>query len=196
MTEYKIVVIGDSGVGKSALTIQLVQSHFVEEYDPTIEDSYRRQVVIDDEVSLLDVLDTAGSEEHSSMRDSYMRAGEGFLIVYSVTNRQSFQKIPSYLEEITQAKFITDIPVIIVGNKSDLENERQVHQGEGQDFAIKFNCCPFFESSAKERINVDEAFFEVVREIRKTKSRKDDFLRAKKTKSKKGKKSRDNCLLM
>ncbi|KAJ6231818.1 ras-like protein rasb [Anaeramoeba flamelloides] len=196
MTEYKIVVIGDSGVGKSALTIQLVQNHFVEEYDPTIEDSYRRQVLIDDEVSLLDVLDTAGSEEYSSMRDSYMRAGEGFLIVYSVTNRQSFQKIPSYIEEITQAKFTTDIPVIIVGNKSDLENERQVRHGEGQDFAIKFNCCPFFESSAKERINVDEAFFEVVREIRKTKSRKDDFLRAKKTKSKKGKKSRDNCLLM
>jgi len=62
--EYKLVVVGGGGVGKSALTIQFIQSHFVDEYDPTIEDSYRKQCVIDDEVALLDVLDTAGQEEY------------------------------------------------------------------------------------------------------------------------------------
>ena len=74
------------GVGKSALTIQLIQNHFVDEYDPTIEDSYRKQVVIDGETCLLDILDTAGQEEYSAMRDQYMRTGEGFLIVFAVNN--------------------------------------------------------------------------------------------------------------
>merc|ERR1712137_1153044 len=73
MTEYKLVIVGGGGVGKSALTIQLIQNHFIDEYDPTIEDSYRKQVTIDDETCLLDILDTAGQEEYSAMRDQYMR---------------------------------------------------------------------------------------------------------------------------
>merc|ERR1711991_711156 len=77
--EYKVCILGDGGVGKSALTIQFVQNHFIEEYDPTIEDSYRKQVTIDHETCLLDILDTAGQEEYSAMRDQYMRTGEGFL---------------------------------------------------------------------------------------------------------------------
>lgn len=64
MTDYKLVVVGDDGVGKSTLTIQLIQNHFVDEYDPTIEDSYRKQVVIDGEICVLDILDTAGQEEY------------------------------------------------------------------------------------------------------------------------------------
>ena len=69
MTEYKLVIVGGGGVGKSALTIQLIQNHFIDEYDPTIEDSYRKQVTIDEETCLLDILDTAGQEEYSAMRD-------------------------------------------------------------------------------------------------------------------------------
>ena len=85
------------GVGKSALTIQLIQNHFVDEYDPTIEDSYRKQVVIDGETCLLDILDTAGQEEYSAMRDQYMRTGEGFLIVFAVNNAKSFEDITQVL---------------------------------------------------------------------------------------------------
>ncbi|EPQ16351.1 GTPase HRas [Myotis brandtii] len=91
MTEYKLVVVGAGGVGKSALTIQLIQNHFVDEYDPTIEDSYRKQVVIDGETCLLDILDTAGQEEYSAMRDQYMRTGEGFLCVFAINNTKSFE---------------------------------------------------------------------------------------------------------
>ena len=87
------------GVGKSALTIQLIQNHFVEEYDPTIEDSYRKQVVIDGETCLLNILDTAGQEEFSAMRDQYMRTGEGFLIVFAVNNAKSFDDITQVLVE-------------------------------------------------------------------------------------------------
>ncbi|MGH0167572.1 UNVERIFIED_CONTAM: hypothetical protein FKN15_052703 [Acipenser sinensis] len=96
MTEYKLVVVGAGGVGKSALTIQLIQNHFVDEYDPTIEDSYRKQVVIDGETCLLDILDTAGQEEYSAMRDQYMRTGEGFLCVFAINNSKSFADIHLY----------------------------------------------------------------------------------------------------
>lgn len=90
MTEYKLVVVGAGGVGKSALTIQLIQNHFVDEYDPTIEDSYRKQVVIDGETCLLDILDTAGQEEYSAMRDQYMRTGEGkFFIIHHVHMKEN-----------------------------------------------------------------------------------------------------------
>jgi GTPase KRas len=70
--EYKIVIVGGGGVGKSALTIQFIQSQFVDEYDPTIEDSYRKQCDIDGQVSILDILDTAGQEEYSAMRGSLL----------------------------------------------------------------------------------------------------------------------------
>ena len=132
-------------MGKSCLTIQLIQSHFVDEYDPTIEgshiyslqnlpillihttlDSYRKQCVIDDEVALLDVLDTAGQEEYSAMREQYMRTGEGFLLVYSITSRQSFEEIQVFQQQILRVKDKDYFPIIIVGNKCDLDSEREV----------------------------------------------------------------------
>lgn len=130
-------------MGKSCLTIQLIQSHFVDEYDPTIEgrsikyfatppklssssDSYRKQCVIDEEVALLDVLDTAGQEEYSAMREQYMRTGEGFLLVYSITSRQSFEEIMTFSQQILRVKDKDYFPIIVVGNKCDLDGERQV----------------------------------------------------------------------
>ena len=99
-------------MGKSALTIQLIQNHFVDEYDPTIEDSYRKQVVIDGETCLLDILDTAGQEEYSAMRDQYMRTGEGFLCVFAIDNSKSFEDIESYRGQIRRVKDADDIPMI------------------------------------------------------------------------------------
>ncbi|KAF1923899.1 ras-domain-containing protein [Didymella exigua CBS 183.55] len=166
LREYKLVVVGGGGVGKSCLTIQLIQSHFVDEYDPTIEDSYRKQCVIDDEVALLDVLDTAGQEEYSAMREQYMRTGEGFLLVYSITDRQSFEEIMTFQQQILRVKDKDYFPMIVVGNKCDLDGERQVSTQEGQNLALQFGC-KFIETSAKSRINVDNAFYDIVREIRR-----------------------------
>ncbi|GAA5884508.1 hypothetical protein JCM6882_005282 [Rhodosporidiobolus microsporus] len=172
--EYKIIIVGGGGVGKSALTIQFIQSHFVDEYDPTIRslrrpivaDSYRKQCMIDEEVALLDVLDTAGQEEYSAMREQYMRTGEGFLLVYSITSRNSFDEIGTFHQQILRVKDKDYFPVIVVANKCDLEYERQVGSHEGRDLAQHFGC-KFIETSAKQRLNVDEAFFNLVREIRK-----------------------------
>ncbi|KAI0847507.1 ras-domain-containing protein [Daldinia vernicosa] len=168
LREYKLVVVGGGGVGKSCLTIQLIQSHFVDEYDPTIEDSYRKQCVIDDEVALLDVLDTAGQEEYSAMREQYMRTGEGFLLVYSITSDQSFEEIRTFQQQILRVKDKDPadyFPMVVVGNKCDLESEREVPRQDGEALAKQFGC-PFVETSAKSRTNVDKAFFDLVREIR------------------------------
>merc|ERR1711911_351508 len=129
---YKLVVVGAGGVGKSALTIQLIQNHFVDEYDPTIEDSYRKQVVIDGETCLLDILDTAGQEEYSAMRDQYMRTGEGFLLVFAVNNAKSFEDISAYREQIKRVKDAEEVPMVLVGNKCDLPREQLTWRRPGK----------------------------------------------------------------
>lgn len=163
--ELKLVVVGGGGVGKSALTIQLIHSHFVDEYDPTIEDSYRKQVVIDNEVQVLDILDTAGQEEYSAMREQYMRTGEGFLLVYSITSETSFEELMTYYQQIQRVKDSDYVPIVIVGNKSDLEDERQVSYEDGMKLAKQLNS-PFMETSAKQNINVEEAFYTLSRIVR------------------------------
>jgi len=170
MTEYKLVVVGAGGVGKSALTIQLIQNHFVEEYDPTIEDSYRKQVVIDGETCLLDILDTAGQEEYSAMRDQYMRTGEGFLCVFAVNNGKSFEDINQYREQIKRVKDMDEVPMVLVGNKVDLPS-RVVETKQGKSLSDSF-LIPYVETSAKTRQGVDDAFYTLVREIRKYKDKK------------------------
>lgn len=91
-----------------------------------LPDSYRKQCVIDDEPALLDVLDTAGQEEYCAMRDAYMRTGEGFLLVYSITSRLSFEEIAPFYHQILRVQDRQSYPMILVGNKQDLELERQV----------------------------------------------------------------------
>ncbi|WPK23917.1 hypothetical protein PUMCH_001167 [Australozyma saopauloensis] len=164
LKEYKIVVVGGGGVGKSALTIQLIQSHFVDEYDPTIEDSYRKHCTVDNEQVVLDILDTAGQEEYLAMREQYMRTGEGFLLVYAINSKNSLDELQVFYEQIQRVKDSDTVPVLVVGNKSDLESERQVSYEEGLAFARSLNC-PFLETSAKQRINVEEAFYGLVRNI-------------------------------
>lgn len=167
--EYKIVVLGGGGVGKSALTIRLITDNFLDEYDPTIEDSYRMQVEIDGATALLDILDTAGQEEFASMQDQWMREGKGFLLVYSIVNRSTFEELDELYRKILRAKDVNKVPLVIAGNKCDLRDTsdpRQVTKEEAAKLAGSFGCS-HFETSAKERINNKECFFQVVREIRK-----------------------------
>ncbi|KAN0120952.1 ras domain containing protein [Russula decolorans] len=142
-----------------------MHNRFEEDYDPTIEDLYRKECFIDGEETLVDVLDTAGQEEFSAMREHYMLDGEGFLLVYSITERDSFKVIESYHQQILRVKDTQAVPIIVVGNKSDLERERRVDMVEGKFIAEKLGC-RFVETSAKLGSNVTETFIDLVCEIR------------------------------
>ncbi|XP_025989619.2 ras-like protein 2 [Solenopsis invicta] len=163
---YKLVVVGGGGVGKSAITIQFIQSYFVTDYDPTIEDSYTKQCVIDDVPAKLDILDTAGQEEFSAMREQYMRSGEGFLLVFAVTDHSSFDEMSKFHRQILRVKDRDEFPMLMVGNKADLDHQRSVSVEEAQNLARQLKI-PYIECSAKLRMNVDQAFHELVRIVRK-----------------------------
>jgi GTPase KRas protein len=164
-----IYVIGMGGVGKSAITIRIVNDTFVEDYDPTIEDSYRKRIFVDGKEEIIEIVDTAGQEEYVSMRDNWAKSAQGFLIVYSITEELSFDEVNHRLEELSQYRDSLP-PIIIVGNKIDLESERQVSKEQARTIADKWNCL-WYETSAKDNTNVCEVFFEIVREIRKEKKR-------------------------
>jgi len=167
--EYKIVVLGGGGVGKSALTIRLVTDNFLDEYDPTIEDSYRKQVDIDQKAALLDILDTAGQEEFATMQDQWMREGKGFLLVFNVCEPNSLKEIEVLYKKILRAKDVDSVPLVIAGNKCDLRDPldtSQVSKDDAESLANRWNC-KYYETSAKEKINNEECFYQVVREIRK-----------------------------
>ena len=126
MRELKAVVLGSGGVGKSALTVKFVSGRFIERYDPTVEDFYRKEIEVDGEPSVLEILDTAGTEQFASMRDLYIKNGQGFVIVYSITSLQTFYDIRSMKEQINRVKHKLKVPMVLVGNKRDVENDREV----------------------------------------------------------------------
>ena len=133
---------------------------------------------------MLEVLDTAGQEEYTALRDQWIRDGEGFVLVYSITSRASFNRIPKFYQQIQMVKESANsgspsgggylgsgqsspgpIPIMLVGNKSDKAVERAVSAQEGASLAKELGC-EFVEASAKNCINVEKAFYDVVRMLR------------------------------
>ncbi|XP_005348358.1 ras-related protein Ral-B [Microtus ochrogaster] len=168
---------------------------FVEDYEPTKADSYRKKVVLDGEEVQIDILDTAGQEDYAAIRDNYFRSGEGFLLVFSITEHESFTATAEFREQILRVKAEEDkIPLLVVGNKSDLEERRQVPVDEARGKAEEWGV-QYVETSAKTRANVDKVFFDLMREIRAKKmSENKDKNGRKSSKSKKSFKERC-CLL-
>jgi small GTP-binding protein len=166
MGDCKIVVFGAGAVGKSALTIQFVQGYFITDYDPTIEDSYKRVLAVDSENVQLDILDTAGQDDFAPMWTSDMREGKGFIIVYAIDDRASFEEVEVFHRDLTRTKGTSNVPVVICGNKCDLEEKRVVSKAEGEELTSKLSAI-FFETSALANINVENAFTALVKETRK-----------------------------
>ncbi|KAJ5074306.1 ras-like protein [Anaeramoeba ignava] len=167
MNPIKISIIGNGGVGKSTFIIQFCYSKFIEDYDPTIEESFRKQVVIDDEILIIEILDYYYDNDCTDYykRGNYEKT-DGFIVVYSINDKYSFNELENYLKEIYKFKKVNEFPIIIIGNKNDLEEQRVISKEEGEEFANKY-FCPFFETSAKTRNNIEETVFTLLREIRK-----------------------------
>ncbi|XP_048754591.1 ras-related protein Ral-A-like isoform X3 [Ostrea edulis] len=166
---HKVIMVGSGGVGKSALTLQFMYDEFVEDYEPTKADSYRKKVVLDGEEVQIDILDTAGQEEYAAIRDNYFRSGEGFLCLFSITEQESFQATVDFREQILRVKNDDTIPFLLVGNKADLEDKRYVSVEEAQERAKQWNV-PYVETSAKTRANVDKVFYDLMRAIKDKKA--------------------------
>lgn len=162
-SEYSFVIVGSGSVGKSAITVRFIQGSFVERYDPTIEDCYLKQVDVDDVPCVLDIMDTAGQENYKALRDSYMKKGQGFLLVFAVTTPISFTAAQNIHKEILRIKEgQPDIPIVLVANKIDQENEREVKKSEAEGWAKQVGV-GYIETSAKTNQNITEAFFLLVR---------------------------------
>ncbi|PKK80123.1 hypothetical protein RhiirC2_208052 [Rhizophagus irregularis] len=115
---HKVIMVGSGGVGKSALTLQYMYGDFVEEYDPTKADSYRKKVTLDGQECQIDILDTAGQEEYAAIRDNYYRSGEGFLCVFSICEYESFVHTQDFRDQISRVLDDDSIPFILVGKNT------------------------------------------------------------------------------
>lgn len=162
---YKIVIIGDSGVGKTNLVSQFAQKEFIEETKPTIGVEFcTRNINVDENtVAKVQLWDTAGQERYRAITNAYYRGAAGALIVYDITKYRSFESVNKWLLELTQ-NANENIKIILIGNKSDAESSREVTSDIAQKFAEKRSMM-FIETSARNSTNVELAFQILAREI-------------------------------
>lgn len=164
--KHSMVILGAGGVGKTALVVRFVTGRFLNEYDPTLEMVYEKDVPIGESIVSLEILDTAGNAEAS-----YIRNGEGFIVVYSINDHYSFEvarQMVKLIKEVRKSDGECQVPVILVGNKRDLRRGRQVSKEEARETASEF-CCSHYETSALTNRNVQMVFFNMVFQVRFTK---------------------------
>lgn len=189
---YKVIMVGSGGVGKSALTLQFMYDEFVEDYEPTKADSYKKKILLDEQEMQIDILDTAGQEDYAAIRDNYFRSGEGFLCVFSITELESLTSAQELREQILRVKNDENIPFLLVGNKCDLDDRRVVSEEMAREQADQWGV-RYIETSAKTRQNVNAVFIDLLREINLRKSQ------AQNNDSKNGKASRKTkkrCIIL
>lgn len=162
--DYRVVVFGAGGVGKSSLVLRFVKGTFRDSYIPTIEDTYRQVISCNKNICTLQITDTTGSHQFPAMQRLNISKGHAFMLVYSITSKQSLEEIKPIYQLVREVKGESgSIPIIVVGNKCDEENLREVSNEAAQE-AIKtvFKNCGFIETSAKTNHNVKEAFQELL----------------------------------
>ncbi|AAZ12860.1 Ras-related protein Rab1A [Trypanosoma equiperdum] len=163
---FKLLLIGDSGVGKSCLLLRFADDSYTESYISTIGVDFKiRTLDIDGKVIKLQIWDTAGQERFRTITSSYYRGAHGIIIVYDTTDMESFNNVKTWLSEID--KFASEnVNKLLVGNKCDLVTKKAVDTQMAQEFADSLGI-PFLETSAKESSNVETAFIEMAKNIKK-----------------------------
>jgi len=161
---FKYIIIGDTGVGKSCLLLQFTDKRFQPVHDLTIGVEFgARMINIEGKQIKLQIWDTAGQEAFRSITRSYYRGAAGALLVYDITRRDTFNHLTTWLEDARQHSN-SNMVIMLIGNKSDLEARRDVKKEEGEAFAREHGLI-FMETSAKTAANVEEAFINTAREI-------------------------------
>ena len=144
-------------------------NHFLEIYLPTTDDLYRRQFVIDGENCIIEAIDTAGQTQSTTLRDQWLSIGEGFILVYSICSRSSFDRVEGLYDQIKRFKAgmrpVVAARICLVGTMADQLDGREVSTEEGLALAKELDCS-FFETSSKDRLNMEECFYDIVRALR------------------------------
>ncbi len=158
VVNLKVIIVGDFAVGKTSLCRRYATGMFAEDYKPTIGvDIFTRRVEIEGlGTVILSIWDTAGQEKFRRMYPKYYKGAKYGLVVYDITDRKTFESIREWVETIR--KHAGDIPIMLVGNKADLEPYREVKKEEGEELAEELNLVGFIETSARTGASVDEAF--------------------------------------
>ena len=160
----KIAVLGKGVVGKSSLTYRFINYDVSTEHDATIEDRYKSNLNIEGTNYEVEILDTAGEEDYQNMMDMWISFGDGFLLVFAINDKESFNLMKSKHDRILRGKHGVKYPTLLVGNKQDLENERQVNYSEAKEMADKWGI-EYIETSAKTNFNCKEVFEMLAQEI-------------------------------
>ena len=157
----KYIIIGDAGVGKSNLLLRYVYSTFKSDYQLTIGVEFGEKTLqVKNKVFKIQIWDTAGHEQFRSITRTYYKNSACAVVVYDISRRETFEHIVNWIEDC-KLNSPKSIFIILVGNKSDLEEERQVTTEEGEEFANRYGL-RFFETSAKNSTNVEQVFYESV----------------------------------
>jgi small GTP-binding protein len=155
---FKIIVIGDSNVGKSCLTLKGTKNKFKDFYSPTIGFEFLSfNIKINDKIVKLQIWDTCGQEVYRSLISSFYRNSSLAIIVYAINNKESFDNLESWLDEI-KSKTHPYLKIFLIGNKVDLENERVVDRATAEELAKDHNIDLFLETSAKTGVNAKKLF--------------------------------------
>ncbi|KAL2067868.1 hypothetical protein VTL71DRAFT_15966 [Oculimacula yallundae] len=165
--QRKIAIVGSRSVGKSSLTVQFVDGHFVESYYPTIENTFSKVIKYKGQEYATEIVDTAGQDEYSILSSKHFIGIHGYVFVYSVASSQSFEMVQVIRDKILEQLGVEWIPCVLVGNKSDLRpDQRQISVEQGKALAVKFNC-GYTEASARYNENVGKAFELMIGQIEK-----------------------------
>ena len=161
---YKIIIIGDTCVGKSNILSRYLKDQFKEDSKSTVGVELGTKFLkIKGTGAKLQIWDTAGQERYRSITSNYYKGSHGCFIVYDITSENTFDNVDRWFEQ-AQKEASKDVSIILVGNKCDLESERKVSKEQGEEKAKNLNC-PFFETSALSKINIDDIFTEMVNNI-------------------------------
>jgi len=163
---FKLLLIGDSGVGKSCLLLRFADDTYTESYISTIGVDFKiRTIQLEGKVIKLQIWDTAGQERFRTITSSYYRGAHGIIVVYDVTDQVSFNNVKQWMQEI-QRYACDSVCRLLVGNKSDLIEKKMVDYNTAKEYAESMNI-PFLETSAKNATNVEQAFITMAGEIKK-----------------------------